>query len=242
MGRISVRAAVLVALLCVSVASAGPLRRRRGQTAIKVDSVEPTLVHAGEKIVVRGQGLDLVTAALIGKFSPRILEKSPKRIVLETPKDPNSTLSHYGGFLFLMIPGQPLLVTQVEINVTTETRSAVRLPGPGLAIEEDGTLGAGKAKSWDVALEGAPALEVTIAASGGEVEAKVEAKGGVAEPLARATYAGGLSWLVHASELGSPAVLTVTLSTDVASVRYHTRLTRLGGSLARTPPPPRPVN
>jgi hypothetical protein len=240
MRRLSVRVAVLVALLSLSVASARPPRRKRGQVPIKVDNVEPTLVHAGEKIVVTGQGLDYVTAALIGKLSPRILEKTPKRIVLETPKDPK--LSHYGGFLFLMVPGQPLLVTQVEINVTTESRSAARAAGPGLTIDEDGTLGAGKAKSWDVPLEGAPTLEVTIAATGGEVEAKVEAKGGVAEPLTRATYAGGLSWLVHASELGGPAAITVTLSTDAASVRYHTRLTRLGGSLARTPPPVRRVN
>ena len=235
MASLSVRAAALVALLSLSVASAAPIRRRlhRG-TAVKVDKVEPVIVHVGEKIVITGQGLDSVTAALIGKLSPKILEKSPKRLVLETPADPR--VSRYGGFLFLMVPGQPLLVTQTEINVVAESHSAARAPGPGLAVDEDGTLSAGKPKSWDVALEGAPALEITISATGGEMEARVEPKGGDAEPLTRATYAGGLSWLVHSKEIGTPAALTLTLSTDAASVRYHTRLTRQGGGLARTPP------
>jgi len=219
-------AAALLTLVCAPAgrATPPPKKKRVEGEMVTIAKIEPTTVHPGDPITVTGKRLDQIAAVLLGKISPKITEQTPTKLVFLAPNEDKNR--YFQSYVFFLISGRPLYTTHTEIKIVPETQATGVKVTPGASVDEKGTLTAGKPKSWTIPLEGATGLEIAIATTGGEVEAKVERAGAPSEPLVHATYAGALTWRLRSRDLGDTPSVTLTISTDASRVGYQTTVQR----------------
>jgi IPT/TIG domain-containing protein len=226
------RARLLPVLLAASLAFAADPPKKH--VVIRVKSIEPMTAAIGQKVTVTGENLDRVNALVLGNVSPEIVEKSPTRLVFVVPRDPLEPA--FSAPLFLLSPGRRVIQTSLTVIVSTGTPNLPKTAGSDFVIDEDAKVSAGKPKRYEISLLRAPAIDVTVHASGGDLEARIEPLEPPGEAITDATESGDLRWHVNTRQLAAggrtpPKRIAITFSSD-SEVSFHAKVTRFGSSAA----------